>query len=262
MRPCCRRRTSPGGWRSSRFAARRAAIRIFHYSERTASTISPWSATSNSGKTNLMITALRQLIESFAPSNGITVRFANAAEEIDFQRKIQDLDAGQVMGATVRVETPTAFNLVLEPKQGPSSTLYMYDAAGEDFQIGDRMLTGQRFHRYTDAILLVVDPSAEEDLQRQYPDVDWKSMNPARENISVIEGRMIPFWERALSVGSDRRFSVPLAVIVTKMDGLKAYFTRNSDELNGTYADMEKVAEAACRDSARVSPVPDRRGPG
>src|SRR5262249_48350103 len=76
--------------------------------------------------------------------------------------------------------------------------------------------------------------------------------NPARESVAVVMGRMIPFWERMLGVGAGRPFSVPLAVVVTKMDAMAAHYKGSVDDMKGTYADMEEAAEIACQESARV----------
>jgi hypothetical protein len=133
--------------------------------------------------------------------------------------------------------------------------LYLYDAAGEDFEAGDLAvgthgLSGQDFHRFIDGVAFVVDPFAEEHFQHR--GTAHSADNPARHDAAFVLGRLLPFWERLLQVGADRPIPVPVAVVVTKVDacGLEPYLTpQDTPRVEESTARAASVAE---EDSAVV----------
>lgn len=204
----------------------------------------------SSGKTNLMLTALWKL-EEFARDNNLTVSFADAAEEQAFRQAVGLLKVGKVLPKTVAAATPRAFNLSLRPETGRGCLLYLYDAAGEDFEAGEAALGSHTFHRFIDGILFVVDPFAEEGQRRTLSPADARNVNVASSDALEILGRLMPFWERSLRVAAEGRFPIPVAVVVTKMDacGLDRRLDKGPG-VAGYFLTMGAAATVAERQSA------------
>jgi hypothetical protein len=207
----------------------------------------------SSGKTNLMVAALWRLREAFAGPNGLQVRFADPVEEADYQRHVGLLREGKVMPKTPTAPTPRAFNVVLQAPDSSGCLLYMYDAAGEDFEAGESNLARHTFHHYVDGILFVIDPFAEPGLRDLLSQEQAKKVNPAGTGAAEILGRLISFWEHALRVSGRGRFSVPVAVVVTKMDACGPEDRPGlAQDVGGRYSTMAAAAQQAERSSPRV----------
>lgn len=211
----------------------------------------------SSGKTNLMVMAIHQLEQAFAPANQLSLAFANQREERTYRLWIKGFQSGRVMGKTGVAPTPKAFNLSIQPTQGMGSLLYLYDAAGEDF-LSEDSLQSHSFQNYVDGVLFVVDPLAETTVRSAVSDprltAELTQSNPAVVEASSIMARLVSSLERALRIGAGKRFPVPLAIAVTKVDacGLEAELGGIRD-ITRQYATMaEAVREAeAYTDSPR-----------
>jgi hypothetical protein len=205
----------------------------------------------SSGKSNLMITGVWQL-EEFAPSNGLDVNFTNPEEEQAYRGCIARFLEGRFLEKTGAGVIPKAFNVSV---RSPSTTtlLYLYDAAGEDFEAGEVRLLSHSFHDYIDGILFVVDPFAEPDLHRGQSREQVKRSFPASTDAADILGRLIPFWESILRVPPHGQFPIPLALVVTKMDacGLEQRLAPAFNP-NKRCAHLEEAVEQAEGNSAEV----------
>nr|VFK24622.1 MAG: hypothetical protein BECKMB1821G_GA0114241_100925 [Candidatus Kentron sp. MB]VFK27068.1 MAG: hypothetical protein BECKMB1821I_GA0114274_100227 [Candidatus Kentron sp. MB]VFK74917.1 MAG: hypothetical protein BECKMB1821H_GA0114242_101226 [Candidatus Kentron sp. MB] len=119
-----------------------------------------FAGASSSGKSNLMISAIRDLERAVAPAYGLRVQFTNDAEEQEFRNRCAQMDEGRVQEKTTSSANPAAFNLSIENRRGKGALMYVYDTDGSDFETEDRLL-GHAFHEYTKGIVLVIDPFAE-----------------------------------------------------------------------------------------------------
>jgi hypothetical protein len=212
----------------------------------------------NSGKTNLLVAALRTLEVEFAPAFGLTLAFANDVEERDYRNRVARLNSGSPQDQTQRSTRPIAFTVGLRPKAGgEGALLYLYDAAGEDIQAGDAGatgITGHDFHQFVDGVLLVVDPFAEAGLRQPLAAgrsaAEVKRANPAPHDVSYILGRMLPFWSRTQRVSAQGRFHFPVAVTLTKADAC------GLAERVGGYPEpvgLERTFRAASAEASRFS---------
>ena len=180
----------------------------------------------SSGKSNLMISSIWHFEEQFAPLNNVKMRFENQAEETAYRMYVNALKEGRVMSKTISAPVPRAFTLSFRTSDGKGGVLYLYDAAGEDFE-DEEQLAGHPIEDY-DGILLVVDPLAEEIIrqtaEQESSEQDVAAAYPSPIEASEILGRLLNVLERAHGTRVGRKFNLPIAVVVTKVDacGLSA----------------------------------------
>jgi hypothetical protein len=207
----------------------------------------------SSGKTNLMVTSVWRLERAFANDNGLTLAFADPSEEVAYRARIGRLQKGEVLDKTSDVRT---FNLTLTRARGQSCRLYLYDAAGEDFAEEDR-LGRHVFHRFVDGIIFIVDPFAESDIRwggpgRLDPDA-LRQINPAAQEASEILARLINSLESTLGIRAGGLFPIPIAVALTKLDGLDPKTGPGEPiEVEGSYMSLRAASEDAFRRSGDV----------
>ncbi len=179
-----------------------------------------FAGASSSGKSNLMVAAIRELERTVAPACGLTVQFTNPAEEQYFRSRCSQMDQGQVLEKTISAENPAAFNLSLENARGKGALLYVYDTDGSDFETEDRLL-GHAFHEYTKGIVLVIDPFAERRMTAEFglgSDAELAHVSPATSDVDTVLGTLISRFEHVLGERAQRKLPVPVAVVVAKVD--------------------------------------------
>jgi hypothetical protein len=210
----------------------------------------------SSGKSNLMIAALWQLEQHFAPANQIDISFGSPADEAVYRQHVEWLEKGLVMQKTLTLPIPRAFTISLVSPNGQGCLLYLYDAAGEDYQEEQR-LANHPLEKY-DGILFVVDPFAEEGMQRGALGIldpaEVQQTNPAQIEASEILGRLINVLEPVLKVPVGGVFPLPFAVVVTKVDacGLSKRLRLGADRMGGPHFSLAAAAHSAERFSPRV----------
>ena len=198
----------------------------------------------SSGKTNLMVAAVRSIEEEVATNPHFTFRFGNPTEEEYYRQNLEYLQQGLVMHKTFSQGAPKAFTVSIRATDGQSGCiLYLYDAAGEDFE-DEQSMANHPIGKY-DGIIFVLDPFAEEgilsSLLGSSRTAALEETNPAPIAASEIMARLVSVLERSSRVSLSSPFTVPLAVVVTKIDacGLQevmgvtpraAYLTGDSTE--------------------------------
>ncbi len=217
----------------------------------------------SSGKTALMLSAVWQMEEDFAPARKLKMAFASAAEEQAYRQAVAQLRRGQVPPKTGTSAAPHAFNVSLKPAGGRGTLLYLYDTAGEDFEDGAASLSSHLFDKRLDGVLFVLDPFAEKGWVGRLTPSERGRTNPAAKEATEILGQLLPHWERCLHVPPSGRFPIPLAVVVTKVDaaGLGQELG-GRDEVAGFRGSPEAAAARAEGGSARVRQFLDRAGMG
>lgn len=174
----------------------------------------------SSGKSNLMISSIWHFEEQFAPLNHVQIRFENQAEEAAYRMYVDALKEGRVMNKTMSTPVPRAFTLSFRAPDGKGGILYLYDAAGEDFE-DEEQLAGHPIEEY-DGVLLVVDPFAEEIIrqtaEQETSEQDVEAAYPSPIEVSEILGRLLNVLERARGTRVGQKFELPIAVVLTKVD--------------------------------------------
>ena len=70
----------------------------------------------------------------FAAANGWTIAFPDPRQKMEFDAYVRSFQTGRAIPKTISRERPLAFTLDVTSISGASSRLYLYDAAGEDFE--------------------------------------------------------------------------------------------------------------------------------
>lgn len=177
----------------------------------------------SSGKTTWMVAAVWQLAQQFASRYRLRVEFAN-----NQQKKIlHDFVAGLVSGArlakTASIPRPRAFNVAIHAADEPGCLIYLYDAAGEDLTEEARM-SGHRFHRFVDGLVVVIDPFAEALARPGNTGATdrkaWSVVNPAATDAASVIQPFMSRLEQQMKVAAEGVFPIPVAVVVTKIGAM------------------------------------------
>jgi hypothetical protein len=171
----------------------------------------------SSGKSCYLFATVWKFVE-FAAVNGWTVDFPDPAQKKDYDDYVRLFQAGRTIPKTISRERPFAFTLDVASISGARSRLYMYDAAGEDFEAGDVAASAHGmgsfdFFKYVDGIFFVVDPMSEEEAGAKRAE-----NNHSRFDSSFMISQLLPVLQRAQQTASGRRIPVPVAVVVTKAE--------------------------------------------
>jgi len=174
----------------------------------------------SSGKSTFMISALHHLESICAPQESLTIEFTNEDEERQYREGSRRLMNRKFPAKTISGGIPSAFNVTLKSADGRDRLLYLYDAAGEDFEDQDR-LEDHSFHRFIDGIVFIVDPFAEPRFAASLSDDQRKKIQPATTDASEILDQLITFLEKRRHIAAGERFDCPIAVVMTKTDMMK-----------------------------------------
>jgi hypothetical protein len=177
----------------------------------------------SSGKTTLMVISLWQLVQQFAAKYGLQVEFTDNQQKKTLHDFVAHLVSGARLAKTASMQRPRAFNVAIHTARSPGGLIYLYDVAGEDFTQEARM-SGHRFHRFVDGLVLVIDPFAEAlagpgkagAIDRKA----WSEVNPAATDAASVFQPFISRLEQQMNVSAEGVFPVPIAVVVTKMGAM------------------------------------------
>ena len=118
---------------------------------------------------------------------------------------------------------PEAFNLKIEiPGVRVPKLLFMYDAAGETFST-DSHMNLQAYYKYIKGMLIVIDPCAISSYRRYHRDEIEPirdSLGPSELDIEEVCNRMLRAVEMYRLERVAEQYSVPVAVVLTKVDAL------------------------------------------
>jgi len=148
------------------------------------------------GKSNLMIAILRET-EAWARKRGFRLDDGPDAAGHAYRDGLQHHLQGAVVSKTPTTPRPRALECSLEDSDGRGVLLRFNDAAGEDFQNSESLIT-HRSLQHTDVFVLTMDPAAEE--------------------AATAVARPLQFIERFQCVPTGARVSSPLAIVLTKSD--------------------------------------------
>lgn len=213
------------------------------------------------GKTNLLIAAVWQFEQVFAPANGLRVAFGSPAEETAYRALVVRLQKGQPLDKTLPVPIPQAFTLsftlsIVEEDGEQNCLLYLYDAAGEDFE-DEQVLGGHPLDRY-DGLLFVIDPFCEEGVRLgalgPLDPAEVGRANASGTKANFIAARLVNALEKRLGIPPGGVFRMPVAVIVTKVDvcGLGSRLGIGSRDLDQPFPSFTAAATWAEGDRDRV----------
>jgi hypothetical protein len=171
----------------------------------------------NTGKTLLLLQATRRLQQQLGALPGGTVRIDSEEQKHIYQRQIEQLDRGGVVGKTAG-GTATAFGLAVRIPKRLRCLLYLFDRPGEDFATMQRF--GQmQVIQHLKGILLLVDPFS---LPMLYDYVHrlGDGLAPSEESFERVVHNLINGVNLMLVRQPTDRCDVPLAVVMSKADAL------------------------------------------
>jgi hypothetical protein len=134
--------------------------------------------------------------------------------------------------------------------------LYLYDAAGEDFE--DEQVLGGHPLRHYDALMFVIDPFNEEGARQGgmgvLVDADVEKAHYSGTQASFIASRLVNAMEKHLGIPPGGVFHIPAAVVVTKMDvcGVGSQWRICAKEMDQSFASFSTAVTWAESDHDRV----------
>jgi hypothetical protein len=174
----------------------------------------------STGKTVFLLQAIRQVRARLSAVPGSAVRFDSEAQERAYQRQLELLDRGQVVAKTAG-DVMLAFGVAVRDRSTRlRCLLYLFDKPGEDFA------TMQRFGRmqvmqHVRGIVLLVDPFALPGLARQAQRLRT-ALNPSDDAFQRVVANLLKNVELMRVPQRGGKFTVPLAVVLSKADALPA----------------------------------------
>lgn len=176
----------------------------------------------STGKTNYIVMATREFKQTYTHEYGYTVAFTDEVHEQNFETNLQRLETGHELLKTVDV-VPQAYNLkVRVPKTRVPKLAYVYDAAGEAFNTNDNTSL-QEYYKYIDGIIFVIDPCAIATYRTIHQtDIELlrESLRPSSLDVMQTYERMMQMFEASIGLRKGKRYTQPIAVVVTKVDAL------------------------------------------
>jgi hypothetical protein len=199
------------------------------------------------GKTVYMMASVASLKERAEKSNDSSIfEFADPRAEKEYLRREAALKQAALDGirATLPEISVQAFNIYIGPESSTRRRLlYLYDAAGERYQTSDGVATF-RFLGHTEGVILIVDPFSFKVVRRFVkPDI-LAALRHSEADADEVFGRFAQALRENLNVRTDRKVNVPVAVVLTKCDGLLAVsdVSHPYDELGDAADDLTKRA--------------------
>ncbi len=176
----------------------------------------PMVAGTLAGKTVFMLATVADL-EAAAGPDGLEFADETRAEEI--QRMLTAIRTDGVDGVQKTLPDQPLRPLTLYLGARRRKLLYLYDAAGEGYEQGER-LEVMRFLEFTAGVVFVVDPFALPAVQRAVDTAVLEGARPsATDPTTAAEGFTAGLRAR-LGLSARRKIQVAAALVVTKCDAL------------------------------------------
>ena len=226
--------------------------------EETRPVCIPVAGSSSVGKTAFLNAAAVELIESLLPASGCEVEYYAPEKEALFSNAKSDFHKGEV---TKTIEPtspgePSAFSMSFFVKHRslkPKRLIHLFDIAGETF-IGNHEHERQLHYGYSDGVVLIIDPMAIPEIADRHEDklneVDAK--NIGRDDLNQVVASLIAKMQNAGLLSSGQKVSIPLAVVINKVDepGVADSFTQDArSEYEARHPDRKKedLEDGLCR---------------
>jgi hypothetical protein len=175
-----------------------------------------------SGKSTYTIMAVQQFIDRYAPENRLKVKLPDPLHQQKYNTSISTLKAGRFLLKTASADDGAkAINLELKtPNQAVANLLYLYDTAGEDTATDDKA-SGQKYFKYVNGVFFIIDPFSIPQVWKEYEQQlpsQLQTSEPNDRNLDALFARMLELFETKTQLSGGKKFSQPVAVILTKTD--------------------------------------------
>jgi Double-GTPase 2 len=196
------------------------------------------------GKSVYMQTAITRLIVQ-SDEDGGGFEFADASAKAEFERNVQagaHQDPSRV--AKTVVKRPRAYNVFVgKEKSQARRLLYLYDPAGETMESVER-LAGAQYLSFTKGIVFIVDAFSLRAVRSATDRATLMQVKASNTAPKPVLERFVESLRERLPVSPSKRLSIPIAVVVTKTDGLL--------DLHGIDHPYAALGAAAIEPSMRV----------
>lgn len=174
------------------------------------------------GKSSFLAAAVHELVHIYGPQHNLTAHLPSPEAKAGLGRAVSALKSGQSLEkARDAGDSASAYTVEIKRRgRRVSSLLYLYDAAGEYFTREERTLR-QVYFRYVQGVIFIVDPFSIDQVRAEYSRqlaAAPRDLAPSAENLESIYERMLRVMETSQGLHPGKRFSQPVAVVVTKAD--------------------------------------------
>lgn len=169
----------------------------------------------SAGKSHFLVAAMME-IHRRAADGKLSVAFPEKKYQDDYDKSKRYFETGNTVDSTFE-KSPDAF-LVNINSGGADCLLYMYDPAGELFQLTDEMRS-QEYFDYINGVVFLVDPFSLPGVQHKYQkelSAAKASIRPSVQPPQEVYSNLLQILQLQKGVGS--RSSKPLSVVLTKTD--------------------------------------------
>lgn len=164
------------------------------------------------GKTNFLLMSTQRMMNG-NNAKGIKAEIVVPGQKQELNQGISDLEAG-IPPAKTDVAHKIAYLLRVE-RESRKSLLYYYDAAGEEF-ISIKRAGRHENIKHLDGLILLVDPFCLEGLKYKAA-MEETGLRASQTPLDNVVASIIATLRRIRFNGSQRN-SLPLAVVITKVD--------------------------------------------
>lgn len=174
----------------------------------------------STGKSNFIVMATREFKEIYEKNYHYAITFTDSRHELDYTENTRRLSTGRPLVKTTDI-VARAYNLKLQsPRAFVPKLAYIYDAAGEAYNASENTAQ-QEYYKYIDGIIFMVDPFAIPAYRRVHEAeilAQKDLIRPSGLDAMQAYERMFTMFEDSIGLRKGRRFSHPIAIVVTKVD--------------------------------------------
>jgi hypothetical protein len=176
----------------------------------------------NSGKSHYMFMAIKQFKEEYSPAHSLDVSIPNSLHARKYEDNINSLKNGQrLLKTSAAGDSAKGLNLeVKKTNQAVPNLLYFYDLAGEYIDT-DEQAELQRYFKYVDGAFFVIDPFSINQVRQRYQDAlsnNTDIQDLPNQDLDAAYERMLFLFEKNKKKRKGKKFTQPVAIIVTKVD--------------------------------------------
>ncbi|TRU32996.1 MAG: DUF4101 domain-containing protein [Microcystis aeruginosa Ma_MB_F_20061100_S20] len=176
----------------------------------------------NSGKSHYMFMAIKQFTEEYSPAHSLDVSIPNSLHARKYEDNINSLKNGQrLLKTSAAGDSAKGLNLeVKKTNQAVPNLLYFYDLAGEYIDT-DEQAELQKYFKYVDGAFFVIDPFSINQVRQRYQDAlsnNADIQDLPNQDLDAAYERMLFLFEKNKKKRKGKKFTQPVAIIVTKVD--------------------------------------------
>jgi GTPase SAR1 family protein len=176
------------------------------------------------GKTSYIMMAMRELknmcTKRNVKCNQCIVALTDPIQAQSMEASLRSIKNGEALPATNELTPRASIWKIQLPDMRKQKYIHVYDPAGKVFTTYENV-SRQAYYRYADGLIFVVDPFTIQSFNYSYHSEN-KQTYSVREagTLDVVQSyeRMMNALEMFHSLGKRNRYTLPLAVVVTRVD--------------------------------------------